>query len=111
MRIEWLVEVIIRTLFQRQGTFRRLPYLRQQNRRGPNVDLAQTTQSLASIHAWHEYVKDDQFWMMCLCFFEGTHTIRNNQHMKTGTLKKWCEAICDSGVVISEENGGAVKGH
>jgi hypothetical protein len=31
--------------------------------------------------------------------------------MKACALKKWRKAVCDGGVVISEEDGGAVEGH
>jgi hypothetical protein len=31
--------------------------------------------------------------------------------MKTSPLEKWREAICNGGVVVSEEDGGAVEGH
>src|SRR5258706_2505219 len=111
MRIERFVEIIVRAFFERQRAFRRLANLRQQNSRSPNIDLAQTTQSLAPVHAWHEHIKDNQFWTMCLGFFKCTHTIRYDQHMEAGAFKKWREAVCDSGIIVSEKDCGTVMGH
>jgi hypothetical protein len=79
MRVEWLVEIIVRALFKRQGAFRSLSYLCQENGRSPDLGFAEAAQGLTSIHARHKDIEDDQFGMMSLRLFQRADAIRNDQ--------------------------------
>src|ERR1044071_6078434 len=111
MRIKRLIEIIICALFQRERALRRLPHLCQQNSRSPNIRFAQTPQSLTSIHARHKHIEDDQLGVVRLRFFQSVDAIGNNQHMKTCSLQKWGKAVSYRGIIVSEENGGAIVRH
>ena len=58
MRVEWFVEVIVCAFFKGECTLGGLPYLREKDRRCPDVGLAQAAKRFTSVHAWHEDIED-----------------------------------------------------
>ena len=68
-----------------------------------NVDggnISVSAQNLASVHARHQHVQDDQLGMMRLGFFQRAHPIGDNQHMKTSALEERREAVGNGRVVV-----------
>ena len=49
--------------------------------------------------------------MVRLCFFEGVHAIRDDQHVEARAFEKRRETIRNGRVIISEENGLSIVWH
>ena len=104
MRIEGLIEVIIRAFFERHGPFHRFTDLSEQDDRDPVALPAQAAQHFAAVHAGHEHIHHDQIRAVLCDILESLLAIAGDDHLKARPLEEGRQVGSNGGFIIDEKD-------
>ena len=107
VRVERLVEVVVRALVERDRALPGLAHLGQQHHGQPAPGRAQPAQHLPPVRPRHQDVEDAAVRIKPFDELERGFPVRRDMHGESGSIKEWRQVGSDRFVIVSENHDRA----
>jgi hypothetical protein len=104
VRVEWLIQVVVRALIQRDSPLGRLADLGEQDHRQPAACAAQAAQHLPAVRPGHQHVQHAAVRVEPLHQRQRRIAVRGHVHGKSGPGEEWRQIGSDRIVVVGQDH-------